>query len=361
MARDATGQINLAAAWVGLREAVTAFIAELAARKLLTRQPALTLRIRQSGIDVLKAEGGRTELLHTAEGPPREAAGKLGGRTGAELRGDCALAFAAGLAVTSQMTLPAESPAILQAIVRNKVESMAPWPLSQTVFGLRVQPIAGDPAHVSVDVGIVSRSLLEDIAGMLSTAGSTVKAASVRLGEADAIRLDFGAEEELRDATRRAFRILKAYAAVAALIAAAGLFLAWQSATELWQDRERTAALMASMRNADAARTGTPLEAAANGLQERRRLRPPAVAVLEERSTLLPQTVWLSSMALDDARLDLKRQGTGMPALIEILEQSGSFRDVNFAAATQLNEALNADAFSIGATLEQSAPAEAAQ
>ena len=109
---------------------------------------------------------------------------------------------------------------------------------------------------------------------------------------------------------------------------------------------------MESLRNADAAKGATPLLAAANSLHDRRRDRPPAIAVVDELSKLLPQNVWLESLSLDDARLELKGQGSDIPALIAVLEGSPALKDVNFAAATQLNEELKSNAFSIGATLE---------
>jgi Tfp pilus assembly protein PilN len=94
---------------------------------------------------------------------------------------------------------------------------------------------------------------------------------------------------------------------------------------------------------------------AANILHERRRQRLPAVAVMSELSEVLPQTVWLDSLSLDDVRIDLKGQGSDIPSLIDILEQSPVFMDVNFASATQFNVESNAEAFSIGATLEPAA------
>lgn len=347
--------------WAGAREAVSAFIAEAAARRLLTRQPAATLRIRPSGIDVLREEAQRTELLLTASGRPQEAIASAAERLSSGLGRDCAVEFAAGLAVTTAMVLPAENQEILNAIIRNKVESIAPWPLAQSLYGYRIAPIAGDPAHVSVSVAVVSRALLEEIAARLAAGGSIVKTARVRLSDEETLAIGFGAEEGLREAERRARRIGLGFVSLAALVAGFGLFLVWQSTAELSADAAEIQRLIASLQQTDAVEGGTPLLAAANTLHERRRERLPAIAVLNELSGLLPQNVWLDSVTLDDTKLEIKGEGAGIPPLIEILERSAAFRDVNFSAATQRNAEMTAEAFSIEATLEKAPAAEASQ
>ena len=332
-----------------MERALNALVAELAANRALTRQPATIFLVGPAGIEVLKA--GKRLLAES--GPPAQALKMAIAKLGPRLPAECALEFAPGLAVTSTMVLPAESHDILKAIVRNKVESIAPWPFSQSLFGLHIAAIAKDPGHVRADVAVISRAQFEDIVAALAAAGTSVTAARVRLENGEALHIDFGSEDNIRAAQQRARRAASGVLAVMALFAAYGFFLVWQSSHELSQDRETTAALMEGLRNADAGTGGAPLLAALNDLHERRRQRPPAVAVLNELSTLLPQNVWVQSLSLDDAKLEIKGQGSNVPSLIDILEHSASFREVNFASATQLNEELNSDAFSIAAVLEQ--------
>ncbi len=339
------------ALWRDARGAVNAFISELAAQNVLVTRSPTALRIHETGIDVLRRDAQHEERVLTATGRPQEAVMQVVETLGAGLGKDCALEIAPGLILASRMILPAESEEILRAIVRNKVESIAPWPLAQSLYGQRIEAVPGDAAHVAVDVGVVSRALLEDIAGRLASAGMAVKAASLRLPTGESLRIDFGSEEEIRDAERRATRLGVVFAAVAGAVAVLGIMLVWQSSSRLAAAREETARLTASLKP-DAAGGAASLVEAANILHERRRLRQPAVAVMNELSEVLPQTVWLESLSLDDVRIDLKGKGSDIPALIDILEQSPSFMDVNFASATQFNEESNAESFSIGATLE---------
>lgn len=339
------------------KDAVKAFISEIAAQNVLTVPPATTLRISPTGIDVLKKEDQRVQLALSVAGRPQEAVKGVLEKLGASLGESCALEFATGLSMMSQMILPSESDEILKAIIRNKVESIAPWPLSQSLYGQKIQPVPGDASHVSAQVGVVSRALVEDIAGQLAAAGTVVKAASLQMPDGEALRMDFGSREESREAQRVLARFGSGFAVGAALVSAIGLLLVWHSSSRLAMDRAEKATLMGSLQPG-AAGGAKSLTAAANRLHEKRRQRLPAVAVLNELSGLLPPTVWVDSLSLEDTRVEIKGQGTNVPLLIDILEQSGTFAEVNFAAATQFNAELNAEAFSIGAMLEPASEKE---
>jgi Tfp pilus assembly protein PilN len=342
------------ALWRDARGAVDALISELAAQNVMVRQPPTVLRIRETGIDVLRRDAHGEELVLRVAGRPAEAVKHVVETMGAGLGKDCAVDIGPGLILASRIILPAESDAILRAIVRNKVESIAPWPLPQSVYGQRIEAVPGDAAHVAVDVGVVSRALLEHIAVRLAAAGTVVKAASLRLPSGESLRIDFGSEEESRAAPRRATRFATILAAGAGAVAVLGLLLVWQASAKLAAAREETARLSAELRPG-AASGAASLVAAANIVHERRRQRLPAVAVMSELSEVLPQTVWLDSLSLDDERIDLKGQGSDIPSLIDILERSPSFTNVNFASATQFNAETNAESFSIEATLEPAA------
>lgn len=339
---------RLQALWQDIGESVRALVSEIAAANVRARRPRTSLIIGPTSIEVLME---RDEPAMTASGRPQDAVKEVVERFGADLGQECAIDFTRDLAVVSRLTLPAEAPDILDAIVRNKVESIAPWPLAQSLYGLRSAPVPGDPLHVTVDVGVVSRALFEEIARELSRAGAKVTAVSLRLGEGGSIAISAGWKQESSDALRRAKVVALGAAGFAALVAGLGLFLVWHSAARLAADSEEVSALMAKVQPGSTGPAATSLEAA-NELHERRRERPPAAAVLDELSALLPSNVWLTSMSLDDLRVEIKGQGSDIPPLIEVLEQSGAFRDVNFTSATQLNADQASEAFSIGATLQ---------
>lgn len=336
--------------WLAGTEALSAFADEVAARKTPAREPATILRLSPTGIDVLRRLEGREERLFSARGRPQDAVKQVTQALGAKLGDDCIIDIGASLSVTGRMVLPAGADTILQAIIRNKVEGIAPWPLAQSVYGQRIVPVPGDAAHVAVDVAVVSRALLDDIARALAEAGCTVRSSTLTLQDGESLALDFGIRSEIVEARRRALKLASGVGLAAAVAAALGMLLVWQAHAGLSAVQAETARLGATL-GGQAGETATRVEAA-NLLHERRRQRLPAAAVLEELSRVLPQTVWLESLSLDDLRLELRGQGSAIPGLIESLEQSDAFSDVNFSSATQFNADLNAETFSIGATLE---------
>lgn len=341
--------------WSNAQEAAAACIDELAAMKVSVQEPRTVLHVGPSSVEVLLRQDGREDRMFTAHGRPQEAVKRAADALGESLGEDCALVIAADLSVTGRMVLPAESDDILRAIIRNKVEGIAPWPLAQSVYGQQIAPISGDAAHVTVDVAVVSRTLLEEVSGQLEEVGSAVRTASVQLQDGERLGLGFGKRRETLEARRRAAGIGAGLGAIAAAMAAIGMLLVWQGYAALSGERAELARLSASL--AGVAGNAATLVDAANVLHQQRRQRLPAVAVVEELSSVLPQSVWLDVLSLDDARIELRGQGSGIPALIEALEQSPLFRDVNFSSATQFNAELNAEAFSIEATLESATEA----
>lgn len=338
-----------------LLDAVRAFVAELAARRALGRRPAFLLQVDPAKTDVI---GARGDVLFRAPGRPAEAVKAVAAKFSSGPEKTVGLAFSPDLAVMNSFILPVETEDVLQAIIRNKVEGFAPWPLPRSAIGQRIREIPGDAAHVAADAVVMSRSLLEECAAELGAFGITVKSAAVHLADDVIVPVDFGGHEERQAAERRFMKIAAGFTALAACALGAGLYLAWQAYAEGARYADETAALMSRIQGAGSGAGGSGLVSAANQLRTQRLERQPAVAVLNDLSKLLPATVWLESLTLDNGKIELKGQGKDIPSLIQLLESSASFQNVNFAAATQLNAELNADAFSIDATLEQ-APAEA--
>lgn len=338
----------------GIANALDAFIAETARHRAFAAPPSAVMVLEPKGASLIR-EGGAPRSM---PGRPHEAVRAILAERGGGLPQETGIRFARGLAILTEMRLPAESPDILSAIVRNKVESIAPWPLAQSAYGHRVRPLADDPAHVAVDVAVVSRALLEEVAGVLAAHGAKVTFVSVGEAGEDGLRIDYGAEEDRREAGKRARRLAARGAALLACVGAFGLALALHAQSQLsWYGTEADR-LRASVQGAG---EGVSLAGAANALAAKRRERPSAVSVLNDLSELVPQGVWLERLSLDGDRLELKGQGTGIPALIEILEAAPGLGEVNFASATELNAAQNADAFTIGATLQPATGEEAAQ
>ncbi|MCA3554454.1 PilN domain-containing protein [Aestuariivirga sp.] len=345
--------LSFASIWNGLRFPVLALAEELALHRALGEQPAVELRVHAGGIEALRRRGGSAEVLLSAAGRPQAALPEVMRQLAQGLGSQVALNFAADQSVSQQIVLPQQPDGVLRAIVRNKVESLAPWPLAQCLYGMRSSAIAGDPQHVRVDVAVVSRSLLEDIAATLRRVGVEVKAASVLLPDGQPVAIDLGGDDVRRGARARAARLARTAAAVLALLTGLGLFWIYRTSSEATRLEAETASLMGSLKPGGTPAGEPPQITAANRLFQARRNRLSAVAVLNELSRLLPDNVHLLSLDLVGDQITIKGQGSGVPDLIQLLEASPEFEGVNFAAATELDQNSNADVFSLIATLEK--------
>lgn len=352
--------ISLASLWAAVSNPVLALAEELAVRRAAGEHPATELHIRADATELVRLGGAGREVLLEVPGRPQAALKDVTRRPEQGLPPEIALSFAPDQAISQQLVLPQQPDEVLRAIVRNKVESLAPWPLAQCLWGMRAAPIPGDPQHVAVEVAVVSRALLDDLALTLRQAGSEVKALSVMLPSGEAIGIELGSGDVRRVARQKAQQLAKAAAAVVLLLTGLGLFWVYRTSDAAARLETETASLMAAMKPGGVPAGETPLVTAANRVYQARRERLSAVAVLEEVSKLLPDTVHLTTLVLEGDQLTIKGQGSGVPGLIQILEASPDFQAVNFAAATELDQDSNADAFSLIATLEKAPPPGAA-
>lgn len=355
MKRETTSRLTAASLWRNLRDPVLALAEELALRRGAAGQVAVMFKLHAGGAEAWRSGSQSPGPALSAPGRPAEAATALVQRMGGRISGDAGIEFPADQAVTRQIMLPAEPETVLRAITRNKVEGLAPWPLAQCLWGMRIRPATGETRQVAVDVAVISRAAFDEIAAVLRQAGAAVRVLSVRLADGGTVAIDFDGGDERRKARAGAGRLAKLAAAALLAAAAFGGYEIYRSYAALWRLEAETASAAAALRTPAGGVAETPLAAAANNLRQLRLQRPPVVALLDDLSALLPNTVYLEALALNDGKLELKGQGSDIPALIAILESSPLLRDVNFAAATERGQESGANAFTLNARFEPDA------
>lgn len=332
---------------------VSAFVDE-AARKLDARKVSramVTVDSEQAGLHVRERTGQVRHVVSLAEALP-DAAMQFRKHMSARQRQAVTLRIGTGRALITAINLPQGIADVLPAVIRNKIESLGPWPLEEAVWGYRV---VGPPrdGKIGVEVALTSRSRLGELLRPLEAAGlrvAKVEACDPEQG-GRVVALDF------HDARRRT-RIRRMVAAVivalfiAPSIAAAVGGYRWYTAhNELAAVEAEIAKLESALRGGNAA-VGSSQLAQANQLYLRKRDNEPLVAILARLSELLPDEVWLDSLSFENGVVTITGRGSGVPALIETLESSPFFKETNFAAATQHDEASNIDTFSISARVE---------
>ena len=273
-------------------------------------------------------------------------------------RGRVLLRAGEGRAVVTRLALPAATRDVLAQVVRNKVESLAPWPVSEVLWGYR---IAGAPqnGHIMVDVGIVSRKTAADLLSKLESAGITVARFEIGHGAEtpEGIEIDVHGDVRRQAMRGRVKSVMSVLTAIAVIAGAYGSYLSYRAMAETAEVEAAIARTQALLLNKNDRGSASQQLAAANVLYSRKRETRPVLELLNTVTKLVPDGIWLSTFDLDGAVLTIAGRGTEVPAVIETLESSDAFKDVNFASATQREADAATDSFSISAAIEAKVPA----
>jgi general secretion pathway protein L len=302
---------------------------------------------------------GTRRLAARVGSTPEEIAAGLKRTLRRRARRDVLLRIGEGRAVVKPIELPAAALEVLPAVVRNKVEGLAPWPLPEVLWGYRLldRPKAG---RIDVEVGVVSRKTADTL--LAAVRAANVKVAYVDIAAssqaADGIAVDFLGEGRVKRARRMLGAVMSAAGLAALGVSAYGLNLAVGAQLELAQVERRGGELRQLLLGRAADGQGGGRLAAANQLYERKRDSLPAVKVLNSLSRLVPDGTWLSGIDYTGGTVTITGKGTEIGRVIESLETSEVFSGVNFASATQRDASLNADIFSISAALERKGEAQ---
>ena len=332
--------------WIG--GSIDALVAHMAGSAAAIGKCRTMVRVSEAGTEILsRGKQGKWSLAARLEG---DAAGQLSTGLKGRSRRNIALRLASGRAVVQELVLPLGARDVLPAIIRNKVESLAPWPLAEVMWGYRI--LGQQAGQLTVEVGIVSRKSITSLLGMARAAGASVACVDIAAGTSDAegIAIDFlGANRLAR--SRRALRSVMGLSAALALAACAyGSYLAYGSYNDLAATEARIAELKASLVGGGV--TGGGRLAEANVLYTRKLETRPVVAVLDALTGIVPDDTWLSVVDLAGNQITIAGHGQEVQGIVEKLESSAQFSSVNFASATQRDTDINADSFSISAAVE---------
>ncbi len=268
-------------------------------------------------------------------------------------RGRVLLRAGEGRAVVTRLALPAATRDVLAQVVRNKVESLAPWPVSEVLWGYRV---AGAPqsGQIMVDVGIVSRKTAADLLNRLEDASIKVARFEVGHGAAapEGIEIDVHGDERRQAMRRRVKTVMSILTGVAVVAGAYGSYLSYKVMADTAEVEAAITKTQALLLNKNSVGSASLQLAAANVLYSRKRETRPVLELLNTVTKLVPDGIWLSTFDLDGPVLTIAGRGTEVPAVIETLESSDAFKDVNFASATQREADAATDSFSISAAIE---------
>ena len=248
--------------------------------------------------------------------------------------------------------LPAESLPYVANVVLHQIDTIFPWRSTDVLHSTVVDKQADGKLDVSVRA--TTRSA---IAAALAVA--TACGASEVLVVADGNEIDgepatgilaSTGPEKNRRFTRA--RLVAQYAVVALLLLTAGV-AGWTALVE-WSLAADVAALDQAIadrravlkRSSESSGVGRDHE-----LEEKKKLAPVAVMVLEELSSVLPDDTYLSDLSLEGGHLRITGISGNAVELVPLLEGSKHFRNASFYAPTTRLNTTSTDRFSIEATV----------
>lgn len=276
---------------------------------------------------------GRSRPAHKADGTRADLRdgwlNKIVGTRPVELR------LAGDGVVVRSLRLPAASRGHIEAIIRHQVEQIMPWPSEKMVYDYDIQESEAARFSGQFDVRLVATSLtaVRSAIEPFQSVGITpvvVGLASDPSDRPSAINLLPGAKAAVRARRRHNALVCLSLLAAAgvALLACAG----W-SVNHAVAETARIEASLASLRGAvetarkEAEATNDP------GLDVARKWDAvPMVLLLEELSSRVPDTTYLTALDVEDRNVRVTGLSTNAADLISLLEGSDMLEGAGFSA-----------------------------
>ncbi len=259
-------------------------------------------------------------------------------------------------AVIKNLVLPATARDVIPAIVRNKVESLAPWPLPEVMWGYRVADRL-QPGNIAVEVAIVSRKTVESLLSAVGSAGARVAHLDIAgsANEKAGIGIDFRGPWRARKVKWMISGVMSLAALAALLAASYGTYLAVQAQRQNTAAISQIAELKSILVNGKSAGAISAKLVEANKLYLRKKDNVPVVTIVNGLTSAIPDGTWLDALDFDNDRLTIAGRSMDVSSVIESLERSELFTNVNFASATQRDAKAQNNIFSISAAIEKKA------
>lgn len=320
--------------------------AALPRRRKVARTPRNVLFLRRNGddIELFRRRGRTASRLGTLSLPPPlpAVAGQPAGRALPpesrrlvtllrRRRVPAVLLLEADEGLLCDDHLPAGAAADLDRIMPHRVDLLTPWPAERVHAGYRVAGKRKD-GQVDVLLGVVPRAGVDATLARLAAWGITVDGVDILRDDGDPAELNLLTPK--RERGGRAWRLL---AGIAVPVILVGLGLAGMELYRLQQRLESREAHAAALeqRLADMPGLVTRIEALrrdAAFIPQQQRATPSPIVVLEVLSRILPDSIWLESVALEDGELTLSGYAEDAAQVLPIIESSAHFSAAQFRA-----------------------------
>jgi general secretion pathway protein L len=254
--------------------------------------------------------------------------------------------------VQRQIRVPAAAREVLEPVLHNQIERLAPWPAANALFAYEVVGAASEPGMLDVRLTIAGRPMIEELVAELDGLGCAPGVVDCGVdAEADPI-LNLLPRRQANDVrAKRLLSLVGLIGGVALIANLCGDYGYLQNSRELARLGARLEELRAS----------GGLDSASEHLLRRHRIearltgekgqQPSVAIVLEALSRALPDNAWLDRLEVGQGAVTLAGTSTNAAALIGRIEGSKHFARAQFAAPTTRVEGGSNESFAITARI----------
>jgi general secretion pathway protein L len=327
----------------------------LAARSPQRRPWRIMFLRRGKGCDVYVRSDARIEQVAAPDtGSDRllaELTRRFGARKGAGA--PVVLRLQPSEVVETRISVPAAAREVMEPILRNQIERLAPWPVEKALFAYEVAGEAGEAGTLDVALTVTGRNVVEGLVAELEGLGYAPDIVDCGTDPAAEPRMNLlprqGAEADRPG--RLAVSVVGIALLLSLAIAAIGTgALAWKT-SQLDGINAQLEALGAKSKADGRAESDARRQRRQALLAAEKRAQPAMSVMLEALSRALPDSAWLDRLEASQGSVTFAGKAANAAALIGPIEASRHFTDVQFSAPTTRAEGETLESFTITARI----------
>jgi general secretion pathway protein L len=301
----------------------------------------------------VRSRKGVVEQVGAPEAESRELIAGLQGRLGKRRvpMAQIVLRLQPREVVQRQISVPAAAREVLEPVLRNQIERLAPWPAAKALFAYEVAGTASEPGLLDVRLTITGRTMVEELVAELDGLGFApgVVDCGVDAETEPSLNLLPRRSDDVR--ARRLLSLVGLIGGAALFTLLCGLYAYMQNARELARLTSRLEELHASGGLDNASERLLRRQRIATWLAGEKRQQPSVAIVLEALSRALPDHAWLDRLEVGQGAVTFAGTSTNAAAIIGSIEGSRHFARAQFAAPTTRTEGGSNESFTITAQI----------
>jgi general secretion pathway protein L len=255
--------------------------------------------------------------------------------------------------VQTRISVPAAARGVMEPILRNQIERLAPWPADKALFAYEVAGEANEAGALDVKVAVASRGAVDGLVAELGSLGYRPGVVDYGADSTAPPRMNLlpRREQAPEGPGQLIVSAIAIVLAVSLVVGAAGGVLYGVRVAEMNDIATRLEALgsarKSALRGGDAASEARKLA----WLASQKADQPSMALTLEALSRALPDEAWLNRLEVGQGAVTIAGSATSADRLVGLLEASRHFSDVQFSAPITRADGETLDTFTITAKI----------